>query len=144
MQIVYSGVKSTWSEASLEAPPIFVLRIRQFITKYIIEWWLAEILSWIFSALCFCTIIAVLFYFDGRALPQWPMGLTLNGFISVFSGFAKSALLLPTCEAVGQLKWNWFREQSRSLIDFEIMDAASRGPWGSLVLLGRSLQQRGL
>ena len=144
MQIVYGGLKSSWSETSLARPPTFILKMREFITRYIVEWWLAEILSWLFSALCFCTIIAVLFYYDGRRLPQWPMGLTLNGFISVFSGLAKSALLLPTCEAVGQLKWNWFREEPRSLIDFEVMDAASRGPWGAILLLWRSMQQRGL
>jgi hypothetical protein len=144
MQIVHSGLKSSFSDVSLVPHPRLVVKIRELLTKYIIEWWLIEILSWLFSAVCFCTIIGVLFFYDGRALPQWPLGLTLNGFISVFSGFAKSALLLPTCEAVGQLKWNWFRKEPRSLIDFEIMDAASRGPWGSFLLLMRALREKGL
>lgn len=60
-----------------------------------------------------------------------------SAFISIFSGFAKSALLLPTAEALGQLKWTWFTKK-RTMIDFEVMDSASRGPIGSLMLLMRS------
>jgi hypothetical protein len=79
--------------------------IRTLITKYFIEWWMLEILSWTFSALCMALILGVLSYFDGKELPQWFLGITLNGFISVFSGLAKASLLLPTAEALGQLKW---------------------------------------
>jgi hypothetical protein len=50
-------------------------------------------------------IVTVLIVLDGRILPVWPLGLTLNGLLSVLSSTAKSALLLPTAEAVGQLKW---------------------------------------
>lgn len=34
--------------------------------------------------------------------------------------------LLPTTEALGQLKWHWFQQENQ-LIDFEVIDAASRG-----------------
>jgi hypothetical protein len=122
-------------------------------TKYFVEWWMLEILSWTFSALCMASILGLLSFFDGKEIPQWPLGLTLNGFISVFSGLAKASLLLPTAEALGQLKWvclypycfqslanryqNWFSQGTRTLLDFEVLDSASRGPWGSLLLLGR-------
>jgi hypothetical protein len=89
-------------------------------------------------------IIGVMFYYDGKKLPQWSLGITLNGFISVFSGVAKSSMLLPTAEALGQHRWNWFRKESRTLMDFEILDAASRGPWGAAMLLMRAAQARGL
>ncbi|KAF2403483.1 hypothetical protein EJ06DRAFT_471848 [Trichodelitschia bisporula] len=111
--------------------------IRRFVIKYIVEWWLLEILSWIFSALCMSAIFGVLLYYAGRKIPNWPLGITINGFISVFSGLAKAALLLPTAEALGQLKWNWFRDGKRPMIDFERIDMASRGPWGAFILLGR-------
>ena len=97
-----------------------------------------EILSWAFSAICMTVILVVLLKYDGGHLPKWKMGLTLNAFISVLSGFAKSALLLPTAEALGQLKWNWFKREERKMMDFEILDSASRGPWGSFVLLART------
>ena len=36
--------------------------------------------------------------------------------------------------AISQLKWRWF-SRSRPIIDFEGFDLASRGPWGSFLLL---------
>jgi hypothetical protein len=50
------------------------------------------------------TISCVLWHFDGQELPKWKLKISMNAFISIFSGFAKSALLLPTAEALGQLK----------------------------------------
>lgn len=73
---------------------------------YFVEWWLLEILSWSFSAICMGGIVVVLLSYDGYRTPDWPMGMTINGFISVLSNFAKSALLLSTAEALGQLKWS--------------------------------------
>lgn len=125
----------------LPPPPIrsgIVLRLRYLLTKFVIEWWLLELISWVFSAVCMTTIIAVLWYFDGRQLPQLKLGITLNGFISVFSNLARASLILPTAEALGQLKWNWFRKESKTMMDFEILDSASRGPWGAFLLLLRT------
>jgi hypothetical protein len=51
-------------------------------------------------------IIGVLFYYDSREMPVWNLeGLTLNALITLLSGLAKAALLLPTAECLGQLKW---------------------------------------
>jgi hypothetical protein len=56
-------------------------------------------------------------------------------------------LILPISESIGQLKWAWFNGKSQNIIDFEIFDKASRGAWGSLLLLcrtkGRSLAALG-
>jgi hypothetical protein len=59
-----------------------------------------------------------------------------------------AALILPISEAIGQLKWTWFQgDTSKEMIDFEIFDKASRGAWGSFLLLfrtkGRSLAALG-
>ena len=83
--------------------------------------------SWCFSAICMMIIIIMLWKVDGEALPKWKLGISINAFISIFSGFAKSALLLPTAEALGQLKWSWFTNKRR-MLDFEVLDSASRGP----------------
>jgi hypothetical protein len=115
-----------------------ISRIRYFFTKFVVEWWLLELVSWTFSALCMTTIIIVLSYYDNKALPQWGFGVTLNVFISLFSNLARAALLLPTAEALGQLKWNWFRRESKTMMDFEILDKASRGPVGAFILLVRT------
>jgi hypothetical protein len=83
-------------------------------------------------------ILSVLLHYNGRPLPAWKLGLTLNSFISILSGFAKASLLLPTAEALGQLKWNWFSKKPKQMMDFEIIDSASRGPLGSMVLLANT------
>ena len=103
--------------------------------KFIDEWWLWELLSWCFAAFCMGAIAVLLAVFEGRALPQWPLGLTINSYVSVLGAFVKAALLLPTAEALGQLKWNWFATESRDITDFQTFDEASRGPWGSFILI---------
>ncbi|KAF2673192.1 hypothetical protein BT63DRAFT_475737 [Microthyrium microscopicum] len=107
-----------------------------FWRKWFLEWWGIELLSLGFSALSMVIILIVLAQYDGKGLPQWKLGISINAFISIFAGFTKSALLLPTAQALGQLKWNWFTK-SRPMHDFELLDSASRGPWGALLLLGR-------
>jgi hypothetical protein len=82
-------------------------------------------------------IVGVLIFLRDEKLPKWPLGLTLNSYISILSKIAGAALLLPTTEALGQLKWGWF-QKPRKMVDFEIFDEASRGPWGSLMLILRS------
>lgn len=113
-----------------------VEKVKGFITRWFAEWWLLEIISWGFSALCMALILTVLLHFNGRPLPHLGF-LTLNSLISILSGFAKASLLLPTAEALGQLKWVWFRKPKK-MADFEIIDSASRGPWGSIVLLANT------
>ncbi|KAE9981079.1 hypothetical protein EG328_011876 [Venturia inaequalis] len=111
---------------------------RSLITNYIIEWWLLEILSWCFSAVCMIAIFIVFLKFDDETQPKFPLGITINGFISVFSVCAKAALILPTAEGLGQLKWSHFKEKPRPLMDIERIDLASRGPYGAILLLGRA------
>ncbi|KAF1952532.1 hypothetical protein CC80DRAFT_422473 [Byssothecium circinans] len=104
--------------------------------------WIYEIVTWTISALCMAAIIVVLMNINNRSLAG---RTTLVTTYSVLSKLASAALLLPTSEALGQLKWNWLR--SREIWDFEIFDKASRGAWGSILLLfrtkGRSLAALG-
>ncbi|KAH7349095.1 hypothetical protein BKA66DRAFT_293491, partial [Pyrenochaeta sp. MPI-SDFR-AT-0127] len=64
-------------------------------------------------------------------------GITLNAYIAVLAAVSKAALILPVSEAIGQLKWIWF-QQDAALWDFQLYDSASRGPWGSFMLLLRT------
>jgi hypothetical protein len=107
--------------------------------KYIREWWLFEIISWMFSAIMMSTILIVLVHYDGRETPRFKAGINLSSLLSILASLAKSALLLPTASALAQLKWNNFNgSQSRKMIDFETIDSASHGAWGSFLLLARS------
>ncbi|KAF2649521.1 hypothetical protein K491DRAFT_610588 [Lophiostoma macrostomum CBS 122681] len=119
-------------------------RIEQKLWKYsasrnVVKRWLLEIISWVLSAMCMAGIAGMLIYYKDERIPKWPMGLTLNAYISILSKIASAALLLPVSEALGQLKWSWFQgDNSKKMWDFEIFDNASRGPWGSLLLLVRT------
>lgn len=84
------------------------------------------------------TIVGVLIYYQDKKLPNWPGVLTLNAFIAILSKISGAALVLPVSEALGQLKWSWFQGDSKKMWDFEIFDNASRGPWGSILLLIRT------
>lgn len=129
-----------------ERLPNIAERIEQRLWWYslngnVIERWLLEIISWTISAVCMGAIVGVLLYLGNEPLSKWQLsriGLTLNAFISVLSKVASAALLLPVAEALGQLKWSWFQGHSKKLWDFEIFDNASRGPWGSFLLLIRT------
>jgi hypothetical protein len=125
----------------------FAQRVEETLWRYsasgnILKRWLLEIISWLFSAICMAAIIGVLIYLRDRPLSDWQLAkktpLTLNAFISILSKMAGAALLLPVSEALGQLKWSWFLEHSKQMWDFEIFDNASRGPWGSMLLLIRT------
>jgi hypothetical protein len=130
-------------EASRNIAERIEKRLYQYsISGNIVKRWLLEIVSWIFSALCMGAVVVVLIYFKDEPLSDWTLAdkthLTLNAYISILSKMAGAALVLPVSEAIGQLKWSWFQQNSKQMWDFEIFDNASRGPWGSLLLLIRT------
>ncbi|PSN64329.1 hypothetical protein BS50DRAFT_498919 [Corynespora cassiicola Philippines] len=107
-----------------------------FFQRTITDWWWWELLSWIVSFSAVAAIIGVLLYYDGKKQPDHVLpGITLNAYVAIFAAIAKAAMILPISEAIGQLKWLWFNRGSR-IWDFQTFDSASRGPWGSLILLG--------
>ena len=119
-------------------------RLEQRLWKYsasknVMKRWMIEIISWCVSAVCMAGIVVTLFIYKNKPIPNWPLGITLNAYISVLAKIASAGLLLPVSEALGQLKWSWFNKgHSQKMWDFELFDNASRGPWGSLLLLVRT------
>lgn len=89
------------------------------------------------SLLAVSAVLAMAVFLNGRPLPDWPMGLTPNTVVSLLGELSKATLILSVAEAIGQLKWLWFRTGERTLKDFEVYDLASRGPSGSVKLLLR-------
>jgi hypothetical protein len=89
--------------------------------------------------------MGILLYCRDEPLNQRSFALSAY---NVLSKLASAALILPISEAIGQLKWTWFHgSESKNIYDFEILDQASRGAWGSFLLLfrtkGRSLAALG-
>jgi hypothetical protein len=67
-------------------------------TRWFLEWWMMEIISWFFGLICMMIIGIVLSQYDGKPVSKWGIAFSMSSFISICSGFAKSALLLPTAE----------------------------------------------
>lgn len=126
----------------------FTQRIERKLAAYntsdnIFKRWLLEFSSWILSALCMGAIVTIYFRVDGKLMGDHTLALNCA---NALGKVASAALIVPTSEALGQLKWNWFHS-SKAIWDFEIFDKASRGPWGAALLLyrtkGRSLAALG-
>jgi Protein of unknown function (DUF3176) len=116
------------------------------LSRLIVSWWLWEIASWVLSAICICAIVLLLGVYNNCRLPtHWPIGITLNAEIAILAAVFKYTLAVPVDEAMGQLKWIWFRGESpRRLVDFERFDEASRGPWGSFCLVWHTKARYGM
>ena len=83
-----------------------------------------------------CALIGLLARFDDESVFEWN-NITLNAIISTLSVMMKTLLLFPVAECIGQWKWILLHRSERSLIDFERIDLASRGPLGCLNLIWR-------
>lgn len=103
--------------------------------------WTAEVVGCLLSFLSLIAIIIILVLHSGLPLPAWPLGITINALIAVFGVLLKAGMLVPLSEGISHLKWQWFSQGPRKLMDMEEFDAASRGPWGSFLFLFRSDEQ---
>ncbi|TKX25159.1 hypothetical protein C1H76_2389 [Elsinoe australis] len=110
-------------------------------------WWLWETLACFLASSCLIAIIALLILAHGDPVADWEFGsFTLNSIVALLSTIMRVALMVPIAGAIGQQKWLWFqtrqtrqpgRASSNPLEDIELIDSASRGPWGGLVFLTR-------
>ncbi|KLU93041.1 hypothetical protein MAPG_11982, partial [Magnaporthiopsis poae ATCC 64411] len=96
--------------------------------------WLPEVLWCLVAVACLGIIGVLLSRYDGHALASWPLPITLNTLIAFLVSICHAALLFPVLEGLGQLKWNWFARQDRSLADFQAYEDARRGPVGTVRL----------
>ncbi|GFP55948.1 hypothetical protein TASIC1_0006011800 [Trichoderma asperellum] len=119
----------------LEKPPKTRVPPRQ---RLRLKWhsiaWRVEILSWIASACCFIALVITLKVFDGHPLPQLKFGITPGAIIQLLSAIGEFFLEISFGAGVGQLKW-LNALQKTPLADFHTIDEASRGAWGSVVLI---------
>ncbi|KAH8891965.1 hypothetical protein GQ53DRAFT_823368 [Thozetella sp. PMI_491] len=87
----------------------------------------------------FQVIIALLKTFDGASLRRMPLNISLNTLLALLTTATKAAFMLPVVETISQWKWNLYNTspRGRSLIEFQIIDNASRGIRGSFWALAR-------
>ncbi|KAL3455907.1 hypothetical protein BJX64DRAFT_53600 [Aspergillus heterothallicus] len=97
--------------------------------------WLLELIT-SFLALGLLIGIAIIFwYMDNKPLDAWTGRVSLNATISILTTACTTALMYGVSAFIAQSKWLHFRTGSRKLSDFETFDGASRGVWGSILLL---------
>jgi hypothetical protein len=105
--------------------------------------WLFELVNWLVSAACIGALVGIYISISAKKMAESERLLTIT---SLLGKVASASLIVPTSEALGQLKWQWF-QQSKAMWDFEVFDKASRGAWGATLLLfrtkGRSLAALG-
>jgi hypothetical protein len=99
--------------------------------------WKFEIFSMFASIAALLAIIAILFAFDGNSMTHWHAALHPNTVVSALSTLSKASMMMVVGQCLGQLKWAYFERQPRPLMDFDIIDGASKGPMGSAQLLYR-------
>lgn len=127
----------TATNAKRKSRPLSVTEqqaILQSQTNFFGSSWTFEILNCLIAVAFLIAIILVLYNFDGKPVPDWPYGITLNALVSVLSTAMKAGMVCMATEALSQLKWSWF-SQGNKLSDLALLDAASRGPVGALVAL---------
>ncbi|KAI0912578.1 hypothetical protein F4823DRAFT_581206 [Ustulina deusta] len=102
--------------------------------------WGVETYSVALAASSLAVIIGILASYEGQTLPEWPLHITLNALISVFTVVLKAGLGLLLTEGISQLKWQWFQRKPRCLMDLDDFDNASRGALGSMSFLFKVLK----
>ncbi|KAJ5633356.1 hypothetical protein N7490_009695 [Penicillium lividum] len=128
------------SDATAEERPLFPARAAPQ-PQTLKNWsnnWILELLSCVMSLVLLIAVIIVLENYDGKPMPEWPYGITLNALVSLLSTFMKAAMAFAITEGLSQLKWSWFTQRNQ-LSDIVLLDSASRGPLGAAIVLLRFL-----
>ncbi|KAI9734350.1 MAG: hypothetical protein M1834_002456 [Cirrosporium novae-zelandiae] len=105
------------------------------LARAVIDWWIIELLACGGSLLAIAGLVIVLYKYDGRSLPNWPYGITINSLVSWFSTAMKALMLVPIAACISQAKWTHFHSKRHALSDVAAYDSASRGPEGSAQFL---------
>lgn len=112
---------------NIETKLDFTQRLEKKLAEYnasnnVFKRWFFEITSWLVAAASLGAIVGIYIWLKERPMSEVGELLTCT---NVLGKVASAALIVPTTEALGQLKWNWFHN-SRAMWDFEIFDKASR------------------
>ncbi|CZS74561.1 unnamed protein product [Fusarium graminearum] len=102
----------------------------------LIRLWGLEMSALVLSLLSFGALTCVLIASNGQPLSRWTMPfITINAIVSILAGVSKACLAFSINICLSQMKWNWYNKSSQPLVDFDRLDASSRGAWGGLRVL---------
>ncbi|KAK2609213.1 hypothetical protein QQS21_002295 [Conoideocrella luteorostrata] len=96
--------------------------------------WAAEFWELGISLSSLIVMLVLLAVYNGQEAFHWH-GVTLNAVVALLSVTVKASFTSAVAAAIGEWKWILFLgEEPRLLMDFDRIDLASRGPWGSLAV----------
>ncbi|KAI1735145.1 hypothetical protein F4680DRAFT_470214 [Xylaria scruposa] len=98
-------------------------------------WWWWEIGAAILSIASLLVLFILLSKSNGQPLQSWSLPIQPNSLIAVLTTVAKTSMMVPVASCLSQLKWRHFMHRPGPLNQFQVIDDASRGPWGSFIFL---------
>ena len=110
--------------------------VLSYIKMLNIRRWIFELGALCASMIALSMLFVLLVAFNGKPILDWN-GISLNTIIATLTVIMKSVMIFSISECVGQWKWILFSQKHRRLMEFERIDLASRGPFGSLLLSWR-------
>ncbi|KAF6838509.1 hypothetical protein CMUS01_04584 [Colletotrichum musicola] len=104
-------------------------------------WWYWDLVGAAVAVICMILIAVTLGKANGEVLNRWPLSISPNTIVAVLTTVARTALLIPLGNSISQLKWRHLLLKARPLDHIQLFDGASRGPWGSLLMIRHLLLQ---
>jgi hypothetical protein len=91
----------------------FTQRIEKKLAEYnacqnVFKRWFFELLCWLISAVFMCAIVGTYIWIKDK--PAAKVDASLLMYANAYGKIASAALIVPTSEALGQIKWNWFKQ----------------------------------
>ena len=104
-------------------------------------WWWPELFATAVSIVAMLAIAFVALHYRGQGVVtvSLPSRLTLNSLIALLATVARACLLVPVASTLSQEVWLALSEVGSTktrLRDLNASEYASRGTWGSILLLG--------
>ncbi|KAI1117685.1 hypothetical protein F5Y14DRAFT_438998 [Nemania sp. NC0429] len=99
--------------------------------------WAWEYAALALSAVALFLLLAFFAYIHDMRLSHWKFPVSPTAVVSIIAATARAPLGFAISSCLAQAKWNWLKKRPGSLVTFDRIDDASRGPWGSLWLLLR-------
>ncbi|KAE8396437.1 hypothetical protein BDV23DRAFT_168242 [Aspergillus alliaceus] len=122
--------KNSESQLMTQTKPSFVARV--------LDYWVWEITSCVGALVALFAIIGVLLEYNGKSIPDWPYGITVNSVLSWIVQVFNACVLGAVSKCISQFKWIHLSKADRPLSDIDHYDSASRGPLGSITFIWRS------
>ena len=107
---------------------------RQF-REGVVIWW-EEVLACFVSVAAIVATFATFYHYQNTPSTAWPQSISINALLSVYLLLLRVGVAAILATGLARQKWNWFGSE-RPLYDIALFDEATRGAYGSLILLQR-------